>query len=69
MRPHWAATGLWLIDGDKLVLLRAFEAGGFKAEIEFSGKAPDLKCTYPRALRARGWQANPDFDFGRWAGR
>ncbi len=43
--PALGGEGLWLIEGDKLVLLRAFEAGGFKAEIEFSGKAPDLKCT------------------------
>lgn len=43
--PALGGEGIWLIEGDKLVLLRAFEAGGFKSEIEFSGKPPDLKCT------------------------
>lgn len=37
---------LWLIDGDKLVLLRAFEAGGFKAEIEFKGTGNAMTCSY-----------------------
>lgn len=37
---------LWLIDGDKLVLLRAFEAGGFKGEIEFKGTGPAMTCVY-----------------------
>lgn len=37
---------LWLIDGDKLVLLRAFDAGGFKAEIDFKGSRNDLTCSY-----------------------
>ena len=43
--PALGGEGLWLLEGDKLVLLRTFEAGGMKAEIEFSGKAPDLKCS------------------------
>lgn len=43
--PSLGGEGLWLIEGDKLVLLRAFEVGGFKAEIGFSGTAPDMKCT------------------------
>ncbi len=38
--------GLWLIDGDKLVVLRTFEAGGFKGEITFKGAGEDLTCTY-----------------------
>jgi hypothetical protein len=37
---------LWLIDGDKLVLLRAFDAGGFKGEIDFKGAGNDLTCSY-----------------------
>lgn len=37
---------LWLIDGDKLVLLRTFEAGGFKAEIEFKGTGNAMTCSY-----------------------
>ena len=37
---------LWLIDGDKLLLLRAFEAGGFKAEIDFKGSGTGLTCSY-----------------------
>lgn len=43
--PALGGEGLWLIEGDKLMLLRAFEAGGFKAEIEFTGKSPDFKCS------------------------
>ncbi|MET0276732.1 MAG: hypothetical protein ABW198_00240 [Pseudorhodoplanes sp.] len=46
--PTLGGDGIWLIEGDKLVMLRAFEAGGIKAEVEFSGKAPDFKC----AIRA-----------------
>ncbi|MFZ5689892.1 MAG: hypothetical protein ACOY5F_01420 [Pseudomonadota bacterium] len=38
--------GLWLIDGDKLVLLRTFDTGGFKAEIEFKGTGAAMTCTY-----------------------
>jgi hypothetical protein len=37
---------LWLIDGDKLVLLRTFDAGGFKAEIEFKGSGNAMTCSY-----------------------
>jgi hypothetical protein len=48
-KPSEAASGvdrLWLIDGDKLVLLRAYEAGGFKGEIEFNGTGAAMTCTY-----------------------
>jgi hypothetical protein len=44
--PAIGGHGLWLIDGDKLVLLRAFEAGGFKAEIDFKGSGPGMTCSY-----------------------
>jgi hypothetical protein len=44
--PAMGGHGLWLIDGDKLVLLRAFDAGGFKAEIEFKGSGGDMTCSY-----------------------
>jgi hypothetical protein len=44
--PAIGGHGLWLIDGDKLVLLRAFDAGGFKAEIEFKGSGPAMTCSY-----------------------
>lgn len=44
--PAAGGEGLWLIDGDKLVLLRTFEAGGFKAEIEFKGSGAGMTCTY-----------------------
>lgn len=44
--PVMGGHGLWLIDGDKLVLLRAFDAGGFKAEIEFKGAGPAMTCSY-----------------------
>ncbi len=43
--PALGGDGLWLLEGDKLVLLRAFEAGGLKAEIEFTGKGPNFKCS------------------------
>ncbi len=48
-KPDKTATGvdrLWLIDGDKLVLLRAHEAGGFKGEIEFKSTGAAMTCTY-----------------------
>jgi hypothetical protein len=48
-KPDDAVIGghrLWLIDGDKLILLRAFESGGFKAEIEFKGSGAAMTCTY-----------------------
>jgi hypothetical protein len=38
--------GLWLIDGDKLVLLRTFDTGGFKAEIEFKRTGAAMTCIY-----------------------
>ena len=44
--PAIGGHGLWLIDGDKLVLLRAFEAGGFKAEIQFKGSGAAMTCSY-----------------------
>jgi hypothetical protein len=44
--PVTGGHGLWLIDGDKLVLLRAFEAGGFKAEIDFKGTGAAMTCSY-----------------------
>ena len=44
--PAAGGHGLWLIDGDKLVLLRAFEAGGFKAEVEFKGTGAAMTCSY-----------------------
>jgi hypothetical protein len=46
-KPGDAVTGgqgLWLIEGDKLMLLRAFTAGGFKAEIEFKGQGGGMTC-------------------------
>ena len=44
--PAAGGHGLWLIDGQKLVLLRAFESGGFKGEIEFEGSNSAMTCTY-----------------------
>jgi hypothetical protein len=44
--PAAGGHGLWLLDGDKLVVLRAFEAGGFKGEIEFKGTGDAMTCTY-----------------------
>ncbi len=43
--PQSGGAGLWLLDGDKLVLLRALEQGGFKMEIEFKGSGKTLTCT------------------------
>ena len=41
--PRQSGTGsghaLWLLDGNKLTLLRTFETGGFKAEITLSGSS------------------------------
>jgi hypothetical protein len=48
-KPGESAAGgdrLWLIDGDKLMLLRAFETGGFKGEIEFKGIGAAMTCVY-----------------------
>jgi len=41
---------VWLLSGDKLILLRTFEAGGFKAEITLN---PDGKTCTLRAPLAR----------------
>lgn len=43
--PVTGGAGLWLIDGDKLVLLRALEQGGFKVEISFKGTGKAMTCT------------------------
>ncbi len=48
--PEMGGHGLWLIDGDKLVLLRVFDVGGFKAEIEFKGVGSDTTCSYRAAF-------------------
>ncbi len=45
-QPAAGGDGIWLIDGDKLVVLRAFDAGGFKGEIEFKGAGAAMTCTY-----------------------
>lgn len=44
--PAAGGHGIWIIDGDKLVVLRAFEAGGFKGEIEFKGEGAAMTCSY-----------------------
>jgi len=50
--PQQAGKGhaVWVLAGDKLILLRTFEAGGFKAEITLS---PDGKSCSMRAPLAR----------------
>jgi hypothetical protein len=54
--PQQAGTGhtLWLLAGDKLILLRTFEAGGFKAEITFDadGKTCSLRAPLAREVGA-----------------
>jgi hypothetical protein len=44
--PDSGGDGLWLIDGDKLVLLRTFDTGGFKGEVEFKGSGAAMSCTF-----------------------
>jgi hypothetical protein len=44
--PDSGGDGLWLIDGDKLVLLRTFDSGGFKGEVEFKGSGSAMTCTF-----------------------
>lgn len=44
--PDSGGDGLWLIDGDKLVLLRTFDSGGFKGEIEFKGSGSAMTCSF-----------------------
>ncbi len=43
--PRVGGHGLWLLEGDKLVLLRTLEQGGFKIEIEFKGSGKSMTCT------------------------
>ena len=46
--PKQVAIGsghaLWLLDGDKLTLLRTFEAGGIKAEITINGSTCSVRA-------------------------
>jgi hypothetical protein len=44
--PAAGGHGIWIIDGDKLVVLRTFETGGFKGEIEFKGSGTEMTCAY-----------------------
>jgi hypothetical protein len=54
--PQQAGKGhsVWLLSGDKLILLRTFEAGGFKAEISLSadGKSCSLRAPLAREVGA-----------------
>ena len=43
--PPQGGDAVWIIEGDKLILLRAFESGGFKTEISFEGTGADMKCS------------------------
>ena len=43
--PQGGGHGVWLLDGDKLILLRTLEQGGFKLEIEFKGSGKSMTCT------------------------
>jgi hypothetical protein len=46
--PADAASGsghaLWILQDNKLTLLRTFSTGGFKADIAFIGQGADMKC-------------------------
>ena len=44
-KPPAGGEGLWAIEDDKLVLLRAFTSGGFRAEISFQGGGANMTCT------------------------
>jgi hypothetical protein len=44
-KPPTGGDALWIVQDDKLVLLRAFKTGGFKAEISFTGRGADMACT------------------------
>ena len=44
-RPAAGGEGLWVIEDDKLVLVRAFISGGFRAEISFQGRGPEMTCS------------------------
>lgn len=44
-KPPSGGEGLWAIEDDKLVLLRAFTSGGFRAEISFQGRGADMTCS------------------------
>lgn len=50
--PKQAATGsghaLWILDGDKLTLLRTFETGGIKAEITINGASCSVRAPLVR---------------------
>jgi hypothetical protein len=50
--PGTAAGGdgsrLWVLDGDKLTLLRTFGAGGFKAEITLNGSSCSMRAVMVR---------------------
>jgi hypothetical protein len=55
--PDAGGEGLWLIDGDKLILLRTFDTGGFKGEVEFKGSGSAMTCTFRAPfLREEGKQ-------------
>jgi hypothetical protein len=44
-KPASGGEGRWSIEDDKLVLLRTFVSGGFRAEIAFQGRGADMTCT------------------------
>lgn len=44
-QPPAGGEGRWSIEDNKLVLLRAFTSGGFRAEIAFQGRGADMTCT------------------------
>lgn len=51
-KPGTGGTGvgnaLWLLDGNKLTLLRTFDAGGFKAEITLNGSSCSVRAVMAR---------------------
>jgi len=51
-QPKQAATGsghaLWILEGDKLTLLRTFETGGLKAEITINGSSCTVRAPLVR---------------------
>lgn len=50
--PATGGHGLWLLEGDKLIALRTFDAGGFKAEISFpAARRRPAGCMRPICAR------------------
>lgn len=52
---------VWILDGDKLTLLRAFAAGGIKIEITFAGSGSGMTCSARAAFAREEGAGRPRF--------